>query len=76
MNQRGDLIVGLSHQIALVKMQDYLPFSLQRVAMELNFMDDPLELAIMFDATVDFWSLYRQMLTSGQAAPVWHVQDM
>jgi hypothetical protein len=68
--------VGLGNQVALVKVQDYLPYHLLRIVMELDIPDDPLEVSIMFDATIDFWSLYRQMLTSAPGAPVWHVQDL
>lgn len=76
-NARGDLIVGLSNQVGLVRMQDYLPYNLLRLAIDLDHRDDALELSIMFDGSIDFWGLYRQMLlsSSSRTAPIWHVLD-
>ncbi|KAJ3092885.1 WD repeat-containing protein 87 [Quaeritorhiza haematococci] len=76
-NERGDLLVGMSEQIALVRMQDYLPLLVLKQAFdrgENGFQDDVFELPIMFDSNLDFWEIYRVMLEkAGVVVQTWHV---
>ncbi|KAJ3268821.1 WD repeat-containing protein 87 [Terramyces sp. JEL0728] len=54
-NHRGDLLVGLSDQISLVKLQDYMPAHIQRLILTREYGDDIPEAPITFDQSVDFW---------------------
>ncbi|KAJ3256462.1 hypothetical protein HK103_005460 [Boothiomyces macroporosus] len=54
-NHRGDLLVGLSDQISLVKLQDYMPAHIQRQILTRDYGDDIQEAPITFDQTIDFW---------------------
>ncbi|KAJ3320049.1 hypothetical protein HDV06_005699 [Boothiomyces sp. JEL0866] len=54
-NHRGDLLVGLSDQISLVKLQDYMPAHVQRQILTREYGDDIQEMPITFDQTIDFW---------------------
>ncbi|KAJ3186036.1 WD repeat-containing protein 87 [Gaertneriomyces sp. JEL0708] len=55
LNGRGDLLVGLSDQISLIKMQDYLPPHILIGTLARNFPDDILEHPLHFNARSDFW---------------------
>ncbi|KAJ2998130.1 WD repeat-containing protein 87 [Globomyces sp. JEL0801] len=54
-NDRGDLLVGLSNQISLVKIQDYLPPGILKQMATMDFPDDSIEVAKVFDQTVEFF---------------------
>ncbi|KAJ3215458.1 WD repeat-containing protein 87 [Dinochytrium kinnereticum] len=77
-NRRGDLLVGMSDQIALVKLQDYLPA--HYLGLLLNhgdaWPDDPVEYPHKFDSGLDFWEMYREGLEqNGADMSHWHVQN-
>ncbi|KAI8922681.1 hypothetical protein BC831DRAFT_418144 [Entophlyctis helioformis] len=61
-NARADLLVGLSDQIALVQIQDYLPAKQLLQLLERDWIDDVIESSTTFDATLDFWKLYREKI--------------
>ena len=57
-NERGDLLVALSDQVALVRFQDYLPPSVLQEMLTLDsWTDDVEETAKAFDAEVDVWGV-------------------
>jgi hypothetical protein len=74
-NARGDLLIGLSDQIALVKVQDYLPHSyLADLLSEPScWIDDEIEKSDDFDTSVDFWEFYRMTGDDDEMAAKWHV---
>ncbi|KAL2915602.1 hypothetical protein HK105_204787 [Polyrhizophydium stewartii] len=73
-NARGDLMVGLSDQIALVQVQDYLPAKYLLRLLERDWPDDPIESSTTFDAALDFWKLYREQIkAAGNEPALWHV---
>ncbi|KAI8827898.1 hypothetical protein BC829DRAFT_189730 [Chytridium lagenaria] len=57
-NPRGDLLLGLRNQIAIVWMQDYLPIKYLRQAVTINFPDDVQESPKPFDSNLDFWDYF------------------
>ncbi|KAI8613672.1 hypothetical protein BC830DRAFT_1082509 [Chytriomyces sp. MP71] len=76
-NCRGDLLVGLSNQIALVKVADYFPFfllaELHHHSNEIE--DDEIEKAQFFDENLDFWKLYKDnLLKHGKDLSRWHLE--
>jgi hypothetical protein len=75
-NERGDLLVGLVDQIAIVRLQDYLPdFVLKRLIAIDDIHDDEKESPASFDETVDFWSIYRQTVSRKQASALENLKD-
>ncbi|KAJ1337046.1 hypothetical protein BSLG_006806 [Batrachochytrium salamandrivorans] len=54
-NPRGDLLVGISDQIALVQVHDYLPEKYLLMLSESNWPDDLIEAPMELDSGVDFW---------------------
>lgn len=54
-NNRGDLLIGRSEQIILVKMQDYLPPKYLIKALQLEISDDHSESIMDFDPNIEFW---------------------
>ncbi|TPX57208.1 hypothetical protein PhCBS80983_g03982 [Powellomyces hirtus] len=74
-NERGDIFVGISDQISLVRMQDYLPHHLLRIALTRTYIDDPKEDSRPFDSNVDFWEgvLERNLRERGTVG-YWHVK--
>ncbi|KAJ3300052.1 hypothetical protein HDU76_006168, partial [Blyttiomyces sp. JEL0837] len=75
-NHRGDLLVGMKDQVALVRVQDYLPMHLlgELLGNPLGWPDDPVERPANFDSTLDFWELYRLRLEKeGVDLSRWHV---
>lgn len=58
-NERGDILVALSDQVALVRFQDYLPPSvLQEILAIDTWSDDVEETAKGFDSEIDVWGVY------------------
>ncbi|KAJ3232785.1 WD repeat-containing protein 87 [Chytriomyces hyalinus] len=77
-NKRGDLLVGLSDQVALIKVQDFFPSFIhaELVARALEIPDDEIEKPLFFDENLDFWSLYREtILKSGKNLSRWHLSE-
>ncbi|TPX65902.1 hypothetical protein CcCBS67573_g07987 [Chytriomyces confervae] len=77
-NKRGDLLVGLSDQVALVKVQDFFPSFIhaELVARAIEIPDDEIEKPLFFDENLDFWSLYREtILKSGKNLSRWHLSE-
>ncbi|KAJ3144217.1 WD repeat-containing protein 87 [Geranomyces variabilis] len=74
-NERGDIFVGIGDQISLVRMQDYLPQHLLRVALTRTFADDVKEESRPFDSSVDFWEgvLEKNLRERGEVG-YWHVR--
>jgi hypothetical protein len=61
LNDRGDLLVGLPDQVALVRFQDYLPpFVLEDILAQDFWVDDVEESAKDFDANIDVWGISSQ----------------
>jgi hypothetical protein len=57
-NERGDLLVALSDQVALVRFQDYLPPSVLQEMLKIeSWNDDVEETAKAFDSDVDVWGV-------------------
>ncbi|KAH9245610.1 hypothetical protein BASA81_016884 [Batrachochytrium salamandrivorans] len=54
-NPRGDLLVGISDQIALVQVHDYLPEKYLLMLSESHWPDDLIEAPMELDSGVDFW---------------------
>ncbi|KAI9206126.1 uncharacterized protein BJ171DRAFT_612718 [Polychytrium aggregatum] len=74
-NQRGDLLVGMSDQIALIRIQDYLPLQVLKSLLEAGeWIDDIIEAPTKFDSNLDFWSLYRDELEKKGEEIQWHVE--
>ncbi|TPX68035.1 hypothetical protein SpCBS45565_g03331 [Spizellomyces sp. 'palustris'] len=74
-NARGDLLVSLSDQITLVRMQDYLPHSYLKRAAHMDFSDDPQETPLPFDTSVDFWErVYEKDIREKGEIGFWHVK--
>ncbi|KAJ3116727.1 WD repeat-containing protein 87 [Physocladia obscura] len=78
-NKRGDLLVGISDQVVLLKLQDYFPiYILQELLFKRDIFlaDDIEEIPTTFDDDLDFWQLYRDNLTkSGKDLSDWHLLD-
>ncbi|KAJ3015847.1 UNVERIFIED_CONTAM: WD repeat-containing protein 87, partial [Siphonaria sp. JEL0065] len=78
-NIRGDLLVGTNDQVALIKMQDYLPpYILQELLFRSSIrVDDDLdEPPLVFDDTLDFWQLYREnLIKKGRDLSRWHLAE-
>ncbi|KAJ3344555.1 WD repeat-containing protein 87 [Entophlyctis luteolus] len=75
-NKRGDLLVGLPDQVALLKMQDYFPPYLLQEIVNKPIVDDLNEIPMTFDDTLDFWQVYRDMLVSdGKDLSFWHLAE-
>lgn len=55
-NRRGDLLIGLSDQISLVRIQDYLPAIMLQDYLSKSFEDDNNEAPIDFDSGLEFWA--------------------
>ncbi|KAJ3107610.1 WD repeat-containing protein 87 [Phlyctochytrium planicorne] len=73
-NPRGDLLIGLRSQIAVVWMQDYLPVKYMRLAVTLNFQDDAAEFGKPFDSNLDFWEYcYQDEKKKTGGAIRWHI---
>ncbi|KAJ3155000.1 WD repeat-containing protein 87, partial [Irineochytrium annulatum] len=73
-NHRGDLIVGLANQLAVIWMQDYLPIGVMRQAVARRFKDDPIELPKIFDSNSDFWQhLYDEEKALFGVVNRWHI---
>jgi hypothetical protein len=75
-NPRGDLLVGLADQVALVRVQDYMPLQILNEILSKpdGWSDDLLEACKQFDSAVDFWELYRQALErQGADMAQWHI---
>ncbi|KAJ3290398.1 WD repeat-containing protein 87 [Rhizoclosmatium sp. JEL0117] len=78
-NKRGDLLIGTSDQVILLKLQDYLP---SFILLELLFrssikiIDDLDEVPITFDDQLDFWQLYRDnLIRIGRDLSKWHLAE-
>ncbi|KAJ3104755.1 hypothetical protein HDU96_008831 [Phlyctochytrium bullatum] len=68
----------MADQIALVKLQDYLPTHYLSVLLSHvdGWPDDPIEYPYNFDSSLDFWQLYREGLErDGADLSHWHVQN-
>ncbi|KAJ3333228.1 WD repeat-containing protein 87 [Blyttiomyces sp. JEL0837] len=75
--RRGDLLISLPDQIALVKIQDYLPIPMLSELMSFpdGWPDDQLENPVTFDKDLDFWEFYRLKLEKdGKPVRKWHVE--
>ena len=76
-NERGDLLAGLQNDIVLIRVQDYIPYALQRYIIDQEFRDDPLEFSLMFDPLLDFWEIYLDALEEADdqdAIKNWHTE--
>ena len=58
LNQRGDIVVGLREELALLKMQNYLPLHILSKFQNAAIKDDPVEETLPFDEGVDFWACF------------------
>ncbi|KAJ3029457.1 WD repeat-containing protein 87 [Rhizophlyctis rosea] len=73
-NERGDLLVGLSDQISVVRMQDYMPVHLLRQASSISFPDDAVESPLQFDSHLDFWQYrYDEEVKERGGVDYWHI---
>ncbi|KAI8810461.1 hypothetical protein BJ742DRAFT_800389 [Cladochytrium replicatum] len=70
-NCRGDLLLGLSDQIGLLRIQDYLPHYILKAISSKTFTDDEAEIPLMFDSNLDFWQYYYNQSKSIDG--FWHV---
>ena len=74
-NRRGDLLVGLSDQISLVRIQDFLPAQVLKELVLNELEDDPIESAFVFDPELEFWNLqYEREIRSNGQVENWHIQ--
>lgn len=75
-NSRGDLLMGLTDQVVLVRVQDYLPPHFLRLLVDRgDWPDDLVEDPTMFDSSLDFWKLYRGEAEDEASNVPWHVQE-
>ncbi|KAJ3414229.1 hypothetical protein HDV05_006846 [Chytridiales sp. JEL 0842] len=75
-NNRGDLLVGLADQVALVRIPDYMPLNLltEILSNPRGWPDDLIESTKHFDSAFDFWEVYRDDLErQGVDMSQWHV---
>ncbi|KAI9190859.1 uncharacterized protein BJ171DRAFT_605914 [Polychytrium aggregatum] len=72
-NDRGDLLVGLRDQIAVVAIQEYLPLALLRDVGQRVFQDDPTEAPTAFDVNLDFWEYCYDQQRLEKDSMAWHV---
>ncbi|KAI9145151.1 hypothetical protein BKA69DRAFT_1035792 [Paraphysoderma sedebokerense] len=56
-NERGNLLIGMSDQICLIRWEDYLPPVYLKRAYTLNYREDELESPIPFNPDEDIWGL-------------------
>jgi hypothetical protein len=73
LNERGDLLIGTSDFILLVKMEDYLPLSILRRVENEHFTDDMEDVMTEFDPKLDFWQFFRKEMDI-TALQEWHVK--
>ncbi|KAJ3290608.1 WD repeat-containing protein 87 [Borealophlyctis nickersoniae] len=75
-NHRGDLLIGMTDQVALIRVQDYLPAAYLRPLLETRtaWIDDPIEAPTMFDSNLDFWQLYREEAEE-KSGMRWHLTN-
>ncbi len=73
LNERGDLLIGTTDYILLVKMEDYLPLSILRRVETEHFTDDVEDVMIEFDSKLDFWEIFRKEVDKSSLRE-WHVQ--
>ncbi|KAL2916841.1 hypothetical protein HK105_203620 [Polyrhizophydium stewartii] len=74
-NERGDLLVGVSGQISIVRVQDYITYAMMRQIVARVYKDDEAEIPIAFDPNLDFWEYrYEQELSLQGSVPDWHMQ--
>ncbi|KAI8823377.1 uncharacterized protein EV422DRAFT_565327 [Fimicolochytrium jonesii] len=74
-NTRGDIFVGLPDQISVIRMQDYLPYDLLKLALTRHFPDPMKEDPPPFDPTIDFWEgVYERNLRERGTVGYWHVR--
>ncbi|KAI8926073.1 WD40-repeat-containing domain protein [Entophlyctis helioformis] len=74
-NARGDLLVGISDQISIVRVQDYMPYNILKLMVGRDYEDDETEIPIAFDPNLDFWE-YRYETEKEEHGKVqeWHMQ--
>ena len=71
-NPRGDLLIGMSDQVSIIRVQDYIPnnYITKLVENESIWRDDVVESPGVFDSSLDFWAVYRD----GDVGTGWHVE--
>ncbi|RKO89595.1 hypothetical protein BDK51DRAFT_50864 [Blyttiomyces helicus] len=75
-NNSGDLLIALTEQISVVRIQDYMPLTLLKQAESLKFIDDVNEMPLKFDSNLDFWEYYYEWEVAAKglgAVSSWHV---
>ncbi|KAJ3412758.1 hypothetical protein HDV05_000279 [Chytridiales sp. JEL 0842] len=74
-NDRGDLLVGQTDQVVLVRIQDYLPLNILSEVLVRDWTDDVVETPPEFDPSIDFWQHYKnKMEEEGKSLDGWHIQ--
>ncbi|KAI8916029.1 WD40-repeat-containing domain protein [Gorgonomyces haynaldii] len=72
-NKRGDLLVGLSDQISLVRIQDYIPPNVLQTMITKELTDDIQEAPLAFDSQLEFWNLQYEKESSKGIVEDWHM---
>lgn len=58
-NPRGDLLVGCSNDIFLLRMEEYLPNKILRKCLVEVFEDDGETAEVTFNSDIDFWKIFK-----------------
>ncbi|KAK5673346.1 hypothetical protein QVD99_000798 [Batrachochytrium dendrobatidis] len=75
-NPRGDLLVGLSDQIALVQVHEYLSTKNLLKLLEQDWSDDIIEKSVAFDDNLDFWKHnWKQDADGKQTSSMWDFDE-
>ena len=70
-NERGDILIALPDQVALVRFQDYLPPSVLQEILTIDSWNDDVEETVKgFDSEIDVWGVYTAKPTTSSDSRV------
>ncbi|ORX75899.1 hypothetical protein BCR32DRAFT_271615 [Anaeromyces robustus] len=55
LNQRGDIIIGYTHKLSIIKLENYIQLETMKYLLTLDLVDDQVEIPIDFDNNMKWW---------------------